>query len=97
MDNRNTNIAYATGAVGMTYALLHWDWNLFVMSLIIHFCLITIFSAVIHRYYSHKAYAANDTLMWLLAVLTTQYPPVGPGTVPLITRRFLSSSMETST
>lgn len=78
MDNQKTNMAYAAGAAGMIYALMNWRWDLFAMTLIIHFCLITIFSAVIHRYYSHKAFKANGDLMWLLAAITTSYSYASP-------------------
>lgn len=44
MDNHNTTIAYYAGALGLVYAIFHWNWNLFVMALAIHFVLISIFS-----------------------------------------------------
>jgi len=78
MDNRNTTIAYYAGALGLVYAIFNWDWNLFVMALAIHFVLISIFSAVTHRYFSHRAFAANPHVMWCLAALTVCYSYASP-------------------
>lgn len=78
MNNRNTNIAYYAGAGGMLYALFNWDWLLFLVALAIHIVLISVFSAVTHRYFSHKAFSANTNVMWTLAAITVCYSYASP-------------------
>lgn len=78
MDNRNTTIAYYAGVVGMLYAVFNWDWYLFLMALAIHIVLISVFSAVSHRYFSHRAFKANENLMWGLAAITVCYSYASP-------------------
>lgn len=78
MNNRNTNIAYYAGAVGMLYALFNWDWLLFLVALTIHIVLISVFSAVTHRYFSHRAFSANTNVMWTLAAITVCYSYASP-------------------
>ena len=78
MNNKNTNIAYGIAALGMLYALFVWDWSLFCLSLTIHILLISVFSAVTHRYFSHRAFQANPNFMWLLAALTVCYSYASP-------------------
>ena len=44
-----------------------------VLALLIHILIISIFSAVTHRYFCHQAYQANPLLMWALSIIPPLY------------------------
>ncbi len=73
MNNKKTTALYYIGAVGVCVALLNWNWQWFLASLALHIFVISLFSAVVHRYFCHHAYEANPTLMWLLSFIPVSY------------------------
>jgi stearoyl-CoA desaturase (delta-9 desaturase) len=73
MNNRKTTALYYMGMVGFVVALTQWDWELAAVALGVHLFVISLFSAVVHRYFCHRAYEANPTVMWLLAFIPVTY------------------------
>ena len=63
-------VCFAALLYGCTLGVSPWWW---VLAAAIHIIVITIFSAIIHRYYCHDAFETNDTLAFLLAAITTTY------------------------
>lgn len=78
MSNRKTTLAYYFGMLGFIYALYNWSWVWFALSIVVHITVISVFSAVIHRYFCHKAYSANPTLMWILSFIPSSYAYATP-------------------
>jgi len=78
MDNNKTTAVYYIGMVGFLYALFNWSWAWFGIAMLVHVVVISLFSGVIHRYFCHRAYKANPTLMWLLSIITTSYAYATP-------------------
>jgi fatty-acid desaturase len=74
-SSRHSDLAvFYLSAIAFLYALAfgaggYW----WVLTLSVHLTVITVFSAVIHRYYSHKAFEMNDTLAFWLSVLCVGY------------------------
>jgi stearoyl-CoA desaturase (delta-9 desaturase) len=65
LDNKKATALYWVSALGFLYSLFIWEWNWFLVSVIIHVITISIFSAVTHRYFCHRAFDANpNTMFW---------------------------------
>ena len=73
MNNRRTTALYYVGAVGALVAVYEASVSALTLSLCVHILVISLFSAVVHRYFCHRAYEANPTLMWLLAFIPVAY------------------------
>lgn len=73
MNNRRTTALYYVGAVGTLVAVYEASVSALTLSLCVHILVISLFSAVVHRYFCHRAYEANPTLMWLLAFIPVAY------------------------
>lgn len=73
MTNRRKNALYAVSLVGLVVALLRWDSTLALAALAIHIAVVSIFSAVAHRYFCHRAYEADPTLAFLLSIVPVAY------------------------
>lgn len=56
--------------VGVILPVSNWWW---VLTVTIHIIVISIFSAVIHRYYCHDSFEANSNTMVLLSIISTAY------------------------
>jgi stearoyl-CoA desaturase (Delta-9 desaturase) len=84
MNHRRTTALYYVGMVGFVYAITQWDWTLAAVSLGVHILAISLFSAVVHRYFCHRAYEANPTAMWLLAFFPVAYGYSTPSGWPAI-------------
>lgn len=99
MNNRRTTALYYAGALGELYATASsWSlaWALVAMG--IHVVVISLFSAVVHRYFCHKAYAANPTLMWLLGFIPVAYAYSTPaGWAPLHTAHHVYADTDRDT
>lgn len=78
ITNLKSTLLYYLGLAGLVWALFHWDWSMFGISLLMHVVVITIFSAVTHRYFCHRAYQANPTLMWMLSIIPVIYTYSSP-------------------
>lgn len=63
-------LCFAALLFGFTLPVSGWWWLLAIAT---HVVVITIFSAVIHRYYCHDSYEANGNVMFWLSVITTTY------------------------
>lgn len=80
MDDKKTTVLYYCGVVGFIAALFNWSWLWFAASVFLHVVIFSLFSAVVHRYFCHRAYEANPTLMWFLSCIVNAYgfpPPMG--------------------
>jgi fatty-acid desaturase len=73
MDNKRTTALYYVGLVGALFAASNASLGLALTALCVHVVVISLFSAVVHRYFCHRAYEANPTLMWLAAFLPVAY------------------------
>lgn len=71
--NFKCNLEYLVSFLATCYALWLGDYGLAALALVIHVLVISIFSAVTHRYFCHHAYQANPTLMWALSVIPPLY------------------------
>jgi stearoyl-CoA desaturase (delta-9 desaturase) len=78
LSNTKVNIAYYISAIGFTYAMFNWSWEWAIFSLIVHMIVVSLFSSVVHRYFCHRAYEANPTLMWLLSLIPMGYAYTSP-------------------
>ncbi len=59
--------------IGSAFVFAQGWSNLFFLSLAIHLLVTTVFSTVIHRYYSHSAFEANEKVMYWLSYLPVMY------------------------
>lgn len=73
MNNKRTTTMYYIGALGAAFAALRFDVDWLLTALAIHVLVISLFSAVVHRYFCHKAYEANPTVMWMLSFIPVAY------------------------
>lgn len=73
LTNGRTNALYLLGLVGVVAAIPRWDWAWAAVSLGIHVFIVSLFSAVVHRYFCHRAYDANPTLAYFLSILPVAY------------------------
>lgn len=73
MDNTRTTTLYYVGMVFTVVAFLTPSWGHVALAFATHVFVISLFSAVVHRYFCHKAFEANPTLMWLLAFFPVAY------------------------
>lgn len=78
INNAKTTAIYYLALAGTIYAIFHWQWHLATLSLLIHVAVITIFSAVTHRYFCHQAYEANPRLMWWLSLIPVAFTYSSP-------------------
>lgn len=69
-----SNLLYLIGVGSLVFYITQgvslW---LLIFSLIAHVALVSIFSAVVHRYYSHRSFSANEPLMFVLSCITSAY------------------------
>lgn len=67
-------VAFYISFAAFVYALLYgaggWWWAL---SFAVHVIVITLFSAMVHRYYSHEAFVMNEKLAFALSVIPALY------------------------
>jgi len=67
-------MVFYAGAIGTILVALYgpggWWWAL---ALAVHVTVISIFSAIIHRYYCHDAFKANPTVAFALSLVSTAY------------------------
>jgi stearoyl-CoA desaturase (delta-9 desaturase) len=88
MNNLRTTALYYAGALGACYAAstswnVGWAFAAFA-AFAVHVVVVSIFSAVVHRYFCHRAFDANPTLMWLLSFVPVAYGYATPaGWAPL--------------
>ena len=77
MRLRTTNLTatacYYLSGIGFGFALFRGDWGLLPWSIVTHVAVISLFSAVTHRYFCHRAYEANSSLMWFLSIIPVAY------------------------
>jgi stearoyl-CoA desaturase (delta-9 desaturase) len=80
LTNGRATALYYIGFMGLILGLIvsnpAWLW----LTLSVHLVVVSVFSAVIHRYFCHRAYEANPTLLWLLSFLPVAYgysSPIG--------------------
>ena len=74
---RTTNLTatacYYLAGMGFAGALARGAWEFAPLAVLLHVIVISVFSAVTHRYFCHKSYEANPIVMWLLSVLPVVY------------------------
>lgn len=73
MNNRRTTALYYVGFAGALFAATKFSAGWAVAALAAHMVVISLFSAVVHRYFCHRAYEANPLVMWLAAFLPVAY------------------------
>lgn len=79
LTNSRTNAAYWLGAVALVYAMLaQWSWANAAIAFGIEALVITLYSAVTHRYFVHRAYEANSTVAFVLAIPGVLYSLASP-------------------
>jgi len=78
MTNARTTALYYIGFVGSLGAVASFSYAGFALALFVHVLVISLFSAVVHRYFCHRAYEANPTVMWLAAFLPVAYAYSSP-------------------
>ena len=78
MNNKRTTSLYYVGAIGSVFAFSQFDSDFFIASIAVHIFVSSRFSAVVHRYFCHKAYEANQTLMWILPFIPVAYAYATP-------------------
>lgn len=78
MNNRRTTALYYIGFVGTICAFASFDYAGAGIALLVHVTVISLFSAVVHRYFCHRAYKANPTLMWVLSFVPVAYAYATP-------------------
>lgn len=73
MSKISANCMYFVGAVALLWGVFRGSYELAVASLAIHVLVISVFSAVVHRYFCHKAFTSNPRFMWALSIIPTLY------------------------
>lgn len=73
MDNRKTTALYYIGAVGAVFAMQNASAGWLTVAVMVHVLVISLFSAITHRYFCHQGYQANPTVMWLLSFIPVAY------------------------
>jgi fatty-acid desaturase len=73
MNNKRTTSLYYIGAVWTIFAVTMFNEYWAMVALGVHILVISLFSAVVHRYFCHKAYEANPTLMLALSFIPVAY------------------------
>jgi fatty-acid desaturase len=73
MTSSKVSTVYYIGACGFVYALFNWDWSWALYALVNHIFVMSIFSAVTHRYYCHQLFKAKEPIMFTLATYATFY------------------------
>ena len=73
MTKISANTFYAIGLIALLFGLYRESFDLAWVSLFVHVLAISVFSAVVHRYFCHKAFDANKHLMWVLSIVSTIY------------------------
>lgn len=70
---KTDSIIFILSIIGLIYVVsLGWS-NWLWLSLATHLMVTSIFSAVIHRYYCHNAFEANETLVFLFSLIPAAY------------------------
>lgn len=72
-NNYTATALYYLGGVGFAVALSRGAWNFLPWAILLHVVVVSLFSAVTHRYFCHRAYEANPFLMWLLSIIPVLY------------------------
>lgn len=78
MDGSRSTALYYVGAVGVALAASSWNWSMAAVAMLVHILAVSIFSAVTHRYFSHRAYEANRSLMTALSLFPMAYGYASP-------------------
>lgn len=73
MSKNSANAMYLVGACALVWGIYRESYPLALVSALIHVVVISVFSAVVHRYFCHKAFEANSFLMWALSIIPTAY------------------------
>lgn len=73
VTNRTSAVMYYVSAVGFVFALLGDSWRLLPWAILLHVAVVSLFSAVTHRYFCHRSYEANPFLMWVLSIVPVLY------------------------
>jgi stearoyl-CoA desaturase (delta-9 desaturase) len=69
-NNLIVYLCFVALIIGINLPVSIWWWAL---TFTIHLIVISIFSAVIHRYYCHDSFEANTDIMFLLSIISTAY------------------------
>lgn len=73
ITNLTATALYYIGAIGFVFALAGKNWHFLPWAIAVHVLTISLFSAVTHRYFCHKAYEANRFVMWALSSIPVLY------------------------
>ena len=73
MSKNSANAFYLLGAAALVVGIMRGSHELAFASLFVHVTAISLFSAVVHRYFCHRAFESNQKLMWALSVVPTLY------------------------
>ena len=73
-----TTILYYLAGVGLIMAIHRGAWQFLPWAIAIHITTISLFSAVTHRYFCHRAYDAHPFVMWLLSIVPVLYSYATP-------------------
>jgi stearoyl-CoA desaturase (delta-9 desaturase) len=78
ITNGKVTLLYYFSFIGFVIALITIAPHYFVISLIIHILIISLFSGVTHRYFCHKAYTTNPFVAWFCSLITVMYGYASP-------------------
>lgn len=73
MTKGSANAFYLAGAIALVAGLMQGSYQWAWASLFVHILAISLFSAVVHRYFCHKVFEANKNFMWALSIIPTIY------------------------
>lgn len=73
MNNTKTTILYYIGIASLFFAFEKMSVQNVLTSIFVHLLVISVFSAVTHRYFCHRAYESNKTLAWFLSIIPALY------------------------
>lgn len=73
MNNTKTTSLYYIGMLFTIVAFTNFSLYWFLAALVVHFVVISLFSAVTHRYFCHRSYDANPFTAYILGVVPVLY------------------------
>lgn len=73
MNNTKTTLLYYIGFASLFFAFKEISVQNVFVSIFVHLLVISLFSAITHRYFCHRSYEANKTVAWLLSVIPALY------------------------
>lgn len=78
MTNTRANLMYALAAFGFIFAVQTATILWVVLAALVHIVVISLFSAITHRYFCHRAFHTNRSFAWFLSAIPVCYGYASP-------------------